>query len=526
MFQKHSVFQKLLIKYLYVAILPFLAVTAVMCFLMCAEFKKNEVASAMYELNEYVSSVNFEKTLAVQKSDYITDNLELLDLLEQDYTDNYNLLATSNKINSYINIINNSAQDTITLYTANKNLFKCRFISHIDELASLQEIRNKLSMENYMYFADELLYDSQDKAYFAFYRNIVLDFETIACIKLYLPKLNTENFELSIRAGAPVNKRNIVSVALTDRYAVSANINTAKLKTQYFLCIVAFMILSVLFSLIIIGIATAINKKTTFRINTFIHNLLDDDLLKIDMQTKPQADDDFELKTIKSALHQLIVKIQKANEEKSKTELEKKSLTLNLLQSKIDPHLLYNSLAVVSHNAYKNKDIETFSLIQELVSYYRLVLAKGKELTTIEDELNLVRKFVKINEMSHAEAYNLTVEVAPELAEYKIVHLILQPFIENAIIHGLAGIRKKAMLKITCTMKDDFLQLTIYDNGYGIKPETLEMLQHLPTADQGYGIKNTYDRLKLYYGNAASITFRSRLGDFTEVTVLLPDGKF
>ena len=60
MFQKHSVFRKLLIKYLYVAILPFLAVTAVMCFLMCAEFKKNEVASAMYELNEYVSSVNFE----------------------------------------------------------------------------------------------------------------------------------------------------------------------------------------------------------------------------------------------------------------------------------------------------------------------------------------------------------------------------------------------------------------------------------------------------------------------------------
>lgn len=232
--------------------------------------------------------------------------------------------------------------------------------------------------------------------------------------------------------------------------------------------------------------------------------------------------DSVELRIIKKALGELVSAVNESKDAQYKAELNKKRLEFDLLQSKINPHVLYNSLATASLRAFKNDDRKTFELIRTLTSYYRLVLAKGKVFTTLRDELELIKNFITLNEISHGQKYILKENIEPELLDEKFPHLTLQPFIENSIVHGLAGKKQECEIILTAFKNGDNMVIKIRDNGYGIEPQKLSELNNLSQSEESYGIKNTFDRLSLYYNNNCTINFESEFENYTEVTLTIP----
>lgn len=523
MTEKQSIFQKLLFRNLRITLITLLGVMGAVCCLACAWCRYNEKNSVLKALNQYVTQIETEKTIAMKKYDYIINNRELLRLLDYSDDDVSDLFAVSTSVNTFVDIINNSDKSTVSIFSANDLLYEGTYIHHMEACPNYRDIIQKFKGSS-MYFEDELRYDKNEQPYFSLYCKAFLENETIICIKAYLPENSSEELLFSITQEGSATHPQAVSIPLSRSYSVSACLRTDRLRMQYLLCFCVFLLVAAVFSVTVILLAVKINKQTTSRIIDFISQLADNEYLNENAQIIFQADDndDIELKTLKEVLWALTDKIKQAVSEKNKSDLEKKILMSDMLQSKINPHLLYNSLSVLSHHAFKSNDRITVDIIRELVEYYRLVLAKGKEITTVSEELALIKKFIHINEVADMETYNLTVEMEPELAECKIVHLILQPFVENSIVHGLTGIKRTAQIKISIQSKGDFIEIVIYDNGYGMPEETLRPLQDFSLSEGKYGIRNTCERIRLYYNEKAAVRFESREGEWTRVIILLP----
>lgn len=106
-----------------------------------------------------------------------------------------------------------------------------------------------------------------------------------------------------------------------------------------------------------------------------------------------------------------------------------------------------------------------------------------------------------------------------QLEQKEILHLLIQPFLENAIIHGLSGTKENGVIHLSCSYEDGCLSLCLSDNGYGMSPDLVEKLNCLDSYEGHYGIKNSYQRLKLFYGNESKIMFDSEQNKGTTVTL-------
>lgn len=519
MLKKHSIFKKLIFNMLPVSIIPFLLVLILVFRYTCAELRNEHTSMLSDKMDEYITSIETEKSNAILKSEYIIGNSEIRDWFEDGSTELYYQLLHIEKIKNYIQIINGGSNDTIMIYSDNPNILTSRFTDKLYELENAEEIRQKLRSTNYMYFDDKLRYDDYDKAYLTLYRQIMADTEIIIEIRAYIPR--QEGFVITEKNDKYLDKDTYISAPVTDKIIAVATLNTSALKAQYLRYGLVFILIGLLFCAIIICATIVITSKTTNTINGYILRLSKQSTSERSIE-EGSPHDSWELKVIKKTINELIAGIREKSDAQYRTELEKKRLELNLLQSKIDPHVLYNSLGVISHKAFKDNNKELSKLVKNLTDYYRLVLAKGRDFTTIADEVKLIAKFVSVNEISHSQKYEFIADIEPGLEDEKILHLALQPFVENSIVHGLAGKKQECIIKLTCRREGNNVIFKIYDNGYGITEDKLSELNNLASSGESYGIKNTYDRLKLFCGDECIISFQSEAGSFTEVTIVIP----
>lgn len=487
--------------------------------LLCVNIKNDDLTQLKTRLKAYVQDIELEKNNAVLKSDYIVKNPELLDILESNAPNLYLQLNLIHRINSFIEIINNSNTDLITIYSSNPDLLKSKFINYFETIPNLPEVRKNLEENDYMYFEKGLSADNNGGKYFTLYRKIFMGSETILRIKAYIP--NSAEFFVT-ENGTKYSGGKYLTVPITDELIAVSPTESTSLVPQYLRMGLIFLFIAVFFCIIIVFASITVTKKTTFAINNFIIDLSKRNVFELNTESKAE-EDSYELNIIKNAINTLISKVDESKEIQYRNELEKRRLQLDLLQSKIDPHILYNSLSVISHNAFINKDRKTFDIIENLVSYYRLVLAQGKEMTTIAEEFDMISKYILVNEISHSKSYNFSYEINDNLKDFKILHLSLQPFVENAVVHGLSGRQRECELKLCCRIFDEnSLVFEIFDNGYGIPPEKLNKLNNLAEYSGSYGIKNAYDRIKLRYGENFSIHFESSPDSFTRVIIKIP----
>lgn len=204
-------------------------------------------------------------------------------------------------------------------------------------------------------------------------------------------------------------------------------------------------------------------------------------------------------------------------------QIKQKEAEFSALQSQINPHFLYNALDTIYWMGRMEKAFETSKLIEALAKMFRLSLNNGKEFTLLQDEVEHIRNYMLIQKKRFGDSLGFDIEIDEELLECQVVKLVLQPLVENAIIHGIDKNNGKGSIMVSIKKEDENLIYEIKDNGVGIDIEEINLLlENVGDSNRGLGIKNVNDRLKLYFGEQYGITFLSEKGEGTTVIVKQP----
>jgi len=206
-------------------------------------------------------------------------------------------------------------------------------------------------------------------------------------------------------------------------------------------------------------------------------------------------------------------------------QLRVKQGELKQLQSQINPHFYMNSLNII-YNFAVLEDMESVKKMSlHLADYFRFIMTSNQEMITLREELKHIENYIVIQQLRFPNRLEMSiVEVEPYL-DYQVAALTIQPFIENAIIHGFKNRKKMFRIEITASRRtSSSFTITIADNGSGFSSEVLEKLQRRePIVDEqrrSLGIGNVIERLELLYGDRANIAFANREqgGAIVEIT--------
>ncbi len=202
------------------------------------------------------------------------------------------------------------------------------------------------------------------------------------------------------------------------------------------------------------------------------------------------------------------------------------SAELKALQAQINPHFLYNTLDLINWGAMDYGAQQIAEIAQNLGQFYRLSLNHGKNAILIENELKHVEAYVMIENVHFDGAIHLKTEVPEEIRIKACLSIILQPFVENAILHGIAEHPeiKECNIEICAEIKDQDIIFHIKDDGYGMTKEQAELILDSGSSNgsNGYGVKNINFRIKLCYGDKYGITYDSIPGMGTTAYIRIP----
>lgn len=216
--------------------------------------------------------------------------------------------------------------------------------------------------------------------------------------------------------------------------------------------------------------------------------------------------------------------IQKLNQlvvEDYKNKITLKETQLMALQAQINPHFLYNCLSSINSKALVNSQKEISQMAQLLSTFYRTTLNKGKSETILSNEIKNVKSYIEIQLILNDNLFDVVYQIDNPLPEQEIPNLLLQPLVENAIMHGILPYSaRRGVLFLTVTQVNDLIHFTIMDNGLGIPPEKLPLLTQ--TQSEGYGLKNVHERLLLTYGKEYGLKINSILNESTMITFSIP----
>lgn len=211
--------------------------------------------------------------------------------------------------------------------------------------------------------------------------------------------------------------------------------------------------------------------------------------------------------------------------------LARKDLEIQLLQSQINPHLLYNTLNSVAL-AIRNDQRQTAEdLLFTLSDFIRLSLSKGQYTVPLSTELQLLQKYILLQKLASHRDIRLEIDVPDPLLSAVVIRTSLQPIVENSVLHGLSGYRTDGIIRVTGRSSEDrnTMTLSVWDNGLGIEPDKLDQLnQTINTKNyhdmcSHFGLYNVNWRIKYTWGSEAyGITLHSEVTDYTEVTMTLP----
>ncbi|WP_160692192.1 sensor histidine kinase [Clostridium sp. C2-6-12] len=244
-----------------------------------------------------------------------------------------------------------------------------------------------------------------------------------------------------------------------------------------------------------------------------------------------ENDSDDELGELINNYNYMIAKMSVLVDDQYKLGKAVKNAELKALQSQINPHFLYNTLDMINWMAYKNMNSEISSAVKKLAKFYKLSLNKGKDIISINDEINHVSLYTEIQNMRYSNRITLELDVDDFIKNCKIPKITLQPIVENAILHGiLAKGDVEGKIIITGTIDENAIYLRVSDDGIGIKESELPFIlsakkvksNSTSSKGSGYGIRNINERIKLYYGDDFGLSFASTYEKGTTVTIKIP----
>ena len=203
------------------------------------------------------------------------------------------------------------------------------------------------------------------------------------------------------------------------------------------------------------------------------------------------------------------------------SKLTQRKSEMTALQAQINPHFLYNSLSLINWKALEAGQQDISKITLALSSFYRTSLNRGKNVLTIEKEIENMKSYLAIQLCMHDNDFDVIMDIDETILPYQTLNLLLQPLVENAIDHGIDLKEEgRGYIKIIGRKDDKNIYLTVEDNGVGIEPEILSSILEFKT--KGYGVRNVNQRIRLYYGEEYCLKIESVAGKGTKCTINIP----
>ena len=231
-----------------------------------------------------------------------------------------------------------------------------------------------------------------------------------------------------------------------------------------------------------------------------------------------------ELKTLDRNFDKMAGRITSLMEKQRQDQQSLHRAELELLQAQINPHFLYNTLDSIAILAESQREEDVVNMVTSLSTFFRNSLNRGEDIISLRAELIQAKSYLEIQQIRYSDILTYSISLPEEIQDVTVPKLILQPLIENALYHGIKNRRGRGVIQITGEKQNDDILLQVRDNGAGMTEEQLQRLQAgvYEEHHSGLGLKNVHQRIRLYCGEPYGLTFESKQGIGTTVTVLLP----
>lgn len=242
----------------------------------------------------------------------------------------------------------------------------------------------------------------------------------------------------------------------------------------------------------------------------------------LDVQLDLKGEEEFI--QLSDAFNTMVKQIKLLMEQIVKEQEAKKKTEFTALQEQINPHFLYNTFDSVIWMAEKGRIQDVKTMIVSLSSMLRISLSKGKGIITVKEELTHVENYLKIQKIRYQDKLDYRITADDNVLSFKTLKLIVQPFVENAILHGIDAMVDQGIIEIDARIDDNALVFQIHDNGIGIgKKELLKITKAYKSfKSSGIGIQNVHQRIQLYFGKQYGVEVLSEIESGTTVLITLP----
>lgn len=230
-----------------------------------------------------------------------------------------------------------------------------------------------------------------------------------------------------------------------------------------------------------------------------------------------------EFQTLSTSFEHMVFMIQSLVEKVHNEEIVLRKTELKALQAQINPHFLYNTLDSIQWMCEQDNSKDAVKMVGALAKLFRISISHGNEFIAISDELKHAESYLIIQSYRYKNQFTYSFDVDKSVLDCMCNKITIQPFIENAIYHGLDRMVDEGEIKIIVERRDKDIAIIVKDNGLGMTEEQCKaVLQKGRSDSKGIGVKNVDDRLKIYFGEEYGITIDSELDVGTTVTIKIP----
>lgn len=268
---------------------------------------------------------------------------------------------------------------------------------------------------------------------------------------------------------------------------------------------IVVFILSVFFSILCTGTVTA-------PIQRLVEKMKSASAGKLNISASYSSND--ELAVLYNQFNLMMQKIQTLLNDIYEEQNAKQKMEIRLLQSQINPHFLYNTLDSLYFVAIMHGDDQMAEMVEALSDNFKLALNNGSKYIKVADSVKWMQGYMKLQNMRYNNRFELFVDIRREILQRETITFIFQPFIENAMYHGLEPKIGKGKISLRGWQEQNNMIFTIEDDGVGI--------DDMSRLENGYGVRNVIERIKLNYGEKYGVTFESSPGNGTKVTIVVP----
>lgn len=238
-------------------------------------------------------------------------------------------------------------------------------------------------------------------------------------------------------------------------------------------------------------------------------------------ETKMDRNDEIGL--LNNSFIDMTIRLNETIHDKYDLELKHKEAELTILHSQINPHLLYNTLESIFWRTTVEGNTESAEMIRDLSLLMRIGLSRGKTLIAISEELKHAEAYIRLQSKRNNYAFSIQWDIEESAKSYLIPKVVLQPLVENAIIHGIRKMDKEGQLLVSIHMAEDNIKISIEDNGFkAVDLDRLNDIINGVRSNEGFGIQNVNKRIKLHYGEGYGLSFELRPEGGTRAVLTIP----